>query len=351
MVGCTVDPPIEYETKHLRVGGETEYPLCKGDLDEYEEIIDRVETELGFEVAEPIKVFVYDDDAWWAGGIDNCDSDDALGCWKPSSRTIHATHWALEHELVHAVFGDTRAEPFFEEAISDMYGGMQTRFGTTAPSDNRGYSRRAMDEQTGRHFVRWLRDRWGEAKLGDLVRAPGSEFDDDFEVTYGMTIEAAETIYFDEAPWGYSSLYECTSPRLRHDAEATSWRETIDLDCAMNDETRSRGTAGMHVRRTFDVLEPGYHTITHTGDAMEIHRCSPERIEDAAGQDEHLYDDVPPSHASFPSGASRYYEGQQSLDLYMEAGVHEVDLAIYGHGSGSIAIEVFATLGPHPVAG
>ena len=345
--GCSPEPPpIEYETPHLRIGSELDAPLCTGDLVRLEQLIENIEDDLHLEMTEPVTAYIWSDETWWAGAYRHC-SVDAAGCYYPTTHTIHTMYHVLTHELVHAVSRGNESGYFFEEGIANLYGGRQSEFGDTSPSDNIGLSGGTIDRRTTDHFVRWLYERWGADKLGDLVRANGTGAKA-FERSYGMTVEAAEELYFEEAPFHYTSLDSCDgAPILQDPSETNHWQQEISLDCPSGDDTRTSGI-GMIVHRTFEVSEPGYYTFHHDGDWFDIYRCSPVRIEEAILPGSHLTDDVPPEHAGFPDSRHRHYEGQPSWTLYMEAGTHDIGVGLLGHDVGTVSLEISPALGPHP---
>lgn len=347
-LGCSEPrPPIEYETEHLRIGSTLEAPLCEGDLARFESLIDDIESELNLEMKEKATLYIWDEESWWSGANSACRSK-TYGCYDQINHTIDTTTLALEHEIVHAVVGGDNVGIFFEEAIAEVYSGEQSQFGETAPSANVDISRREdMDYKTANHFLRWLREKWGGEKIGELLRSSSSG-SKAFKKVYGMTIEEAELLYYEESPYHYTSLYSCEGASLRQAPSMDHWQEEIPLDCPSGDDTHAAGI-GMQVHRTFEISEAGHYTVQHDGYWFDIYRCSPTRVEDAFHLNTHLYDDVPPEHDSFPSAADRHYEGKSSWSLYMEAGLHDIGVGILGHDVGTVTLEISPTLGPYPV--
>lgn len=348
-LGCSLDPelPIEYETEHLRIGSELDEPLCNGDLVRYEQMISTIEGELMLDMTEQATVYLYTEETWWSGTNEVC-GDDTLGCYSVNKHTIFAVMRSLEHEIVHAVAGENMVGEFFDQAIAEIYSENQTQFGRTAPSASIDLSGKIVDHYSANHFVRWLRERWGGERLGEILHEDGSG-SEAFEKVYGMAVSEAEELYFEEAPYQYSSLYSCDGLSLSPvQPDQSKWREEIALDCPAGDDTRTSGI-GMIVHRTFDVPEPGYYTIHHDGYWFDIYRCSPERIEEGVPPARYLHEDVPPEHGGFPSGAYRHYEGQTTWDLYMEAGKHDIGVGLLGHETGTVTLEISPTLGPHPL--
>jgi hypothetical protein len=341
---CQSELPIEYETEHLRIGTDLDHPLCQGDLVALEQIIGRIEDELSIEMPGTATVYVWDVLRWSPESTGYCRRD-TFGCTNTKSLTIWTSTVALEHELVHAVIGETSLAPFFNEGLADVYSGRQTRFGHTRPSANEGTSGRTADRGTGRHFVRWLRERWGSEPLGRLVRAGDRTFGS-FEAIYGMSVEAAEALYFEDAPLGYPAMYICDSQGLAEAPSGRGWRDDVALDCSLGVDTRVAGI-GMKTHRSFAVQESGYYTINIDADWFDIFRCGDPRIEAVASSSDHL-DDAPVHHASYPSGSSRHYFGRGAHDLYLHVGVHDIAIGLLGHEHGLARIAIEPALGAQP---
>jgi hypothetical protein len=342
-VGCQPELPNQYETEHLRISTVADYPLCKGDLVALEDLVHRVEQELAVEMKGVTTVYMWDDETWYDGPNENC-PDMTIGCFKYHNSTVWTSRFALEHEIVHAVIGRRGVAPFFEEALADIYRGDQTRFGGSAPTANREKTTQTTDRGTGGHFVRWLRERWGTQRLAQLVNA-GQTFKN-FESVYGMSLEAAEALYFNEAPYGYSAMYACQSPEIVWTSEGLGWAEEIILDCAEGEDVRSHGGA-IGVERTFLVREAGLYTFDTNAYWFELYRCSAPRIEDPPHPLDYL-EDAPAHHTSYPSGASRFYIEQPRRDLYLEAGLHNISFGLFGYDGGSVRLAITPALGPRP---
>lgn len=344
VTGCGSELPIQYETEHLRIATDFDHPLCKGDLVALERIISTVEDELSVKMKRVTTVYVWDDDHWHFGPNENC-SATALGCINYSTSTIWTSREMLEHELVHAVVATPSLAPFFDEAIADVYAGRQARFGDTAPTANAGTSWLTADRQVGRHFIRWLREQWGAEALGELTRAGGDSFKA-FRSVYGVSIEAAEALYFEEAPYGYPSMYGCDGPRLTEQSAGVAWADVLDLDCGAGEDTRVGGI-GMSVHRTFVVTEPGFYTFNLDADWFDIFRCSGPRVDQAPLPGE-AWEDAPLHHSAFPSGGYQHYYGRTVRDLYLEAGTHDINIGLLGHDQGTARIAIWPSSGAQP---
>jgi hypothetical protein len=341
--GCGAELPNQYETAHLRIHTDSDYPLCKGDLLALEDLVHRVEQELAVEMKGVSTIYMWHDETWFGGPHENCPANTG-GCINPMKSTVWTSRSSLEHEIVHAVVGRNKVSPFFDEALADIYRGDQTRFGRSAPSANEGKSDVTVDRGTGRHFVRWLRERWGAQRLAQLVNA-GRTFKN-FESVYGMSLEAAEELYFNEAPYGYPAMYACQSPEIVWTSDGLGWAEEIVLDCAEGEDVRSHGGA-IGVERTFLIREAGLYTFDTNAYWFELYRCSGPRIEDPPHPLDYL-EDAPAHHTSYPSGASRFYIEQPRRDLYLEAGLHNISFGLFGYDGGSVRLAITPALGPRP---
>lgn len=345
--GCAEpELPIRYETEHLRIGTEPgDAPLCQGDLVALERQIASIEDELEFELSEVYTVYIWSDETWWAEAIDSCDGEASFGCTRQWQATIWTNRRALQHEIVHAVIGRSSLHPFFKEGLAQLYGGEQTRFGSSAPSANADADDDTADIRTATHFLRWLRERWGSHRLARLAHGDQDGFSE-FHSIYGMSMEDAEQLYFAEAPYAYSSLDDCQGPELASATSVDGWADTITLDCEAGADTRSSG-AGILVHRTLVVSEPGYYSLSTDGDWLDVYRCG-DRFELPA-PDLGL-DEVPPSHATFPDPAYRHLAGDEVHHLYFEAGRHDLGVGVLGHGEGLANVAIWPTIAPTPGA-
>ncbi|KIG18333.1 hypothetical protein DB30_01442 [Enhygromyxa salina] len=323
-------------------------PLCAGDLLAFEAILGRIEDDLGFSVEEKVSVSIWPEETWETAREHYCPADPRIiGCTSADGTVIHTTRYALEHELVHAPI--PYFVPFFVEGLADVYGGELTRFGVTAPADNLGLSALNVDRRTARHFVRWLRETWGTAKLGELVRL-GKHADKRFADVYGLDFAAAEAMYFAEAPYGYPSLDTCDGAPLDFMDDLGGWRTIVDIDCDTKEDVRARGTALM-VERTFVIPAAGYYSVSSNAFGIFLSRCATGPLEEAIRADAFLGVDVPPSYWGDIDEEFHFYEGGPILDLYFEAGKHEIGLALLGYDGGEVNLAIWPSLGPRPVEG
>jgi hypothetical protein len=334
LAACQQDTPlpITYQTEHLDIGVDLDHPLCRGDLDALERIIFKVQDELEVEMDGVTTVYVWDDERWWSGPNQNCHEDAALGCFELAIGTISTSYEALNHELVHATMGFRGVHPFFDESVADIYAGDQTRFGNSLPSDSAGTDQYGIDHATGRHFVRWLRERWGVHRLAQLLASGESTFEN-FGGVYGLPLSEAEAMYVDDAPFGYPSLNACTAATLAgHASQASTWAAQLRLDCDADSDTRVAGD-GMIVHRTFTIVTPGLYSISTDAEWFDIFRCSDARADEPQSGDN--LKDAPAHHAGYPSGAYRRYDGGGEVHaLELEAGTHDIGVGLLGHGSG-----------------
>jgi hypothetical protein len=349
ILGCSypTDLPITYWTTHLRIGVEPHEPLCLGDLLALERQIAWIEDELELELEKTHTIYLWSDESWEQGAINNCTSEHALGCIAHTRRKIWTSRGALEHEVAHAVVGWSKLHDFFDEGLADVYAGRQTQFGFTAPSNNINGKRWTTDVRTAAHFLRWLREREGPRKLGRLVESRTDGFEG-FQAVYGMTIEEAEQLYFEEAPYAYPAFDECSGPDLLASEFIDGWIDQVSLDCATGEDTRSSGI-GIIVHRTLTIPEAGYYSVSTDGEWFDIFRCSGRVGADVPAPDPDWFtEDVPPSHAGYPSPAFRQYLGGEVHHLYFEVGRHDIGVGILGHDSGVVNVAIWPALAATP---
>ncbi|PRQ06856.1 hypothetical protein [Enhygromyxa salina] len=351
LVACDSGPalPLSYETEHLRIHTDPDVPLCAGDLVAFEAIIDRIEDDLGFSIEEKVSVSIWPEEAWKNAREHYCPTDPrVIGCTSSDGTVIHTTRPALEHELAHAPI--PYLAPFFAEGLADVYSGVQlTRFGFTAPADNLAISAVEVDQRTARHFVRWLRETWGTAKLGELVRL-GKHADKRFADVYGLSFAEAEAMYFAEAPYGYPSLNTCDGTPLDFMDDLGGWRTDIDIDCDTGKDVHTYGTSLM-VERTFVIPAAGYYSVSSNADGILLSRCATGPLEEAIRSSTFLGEDVPPSYAGEIDEEFHYYEGGSIVDLHFEAGKHEIGLGLFGYQGREVNLAIWPSLGPQPVEG
>lgn len=350
LVACEGDPmPVSYETEHLRIGTNLEHPLCAGDLVAYEQIIRRVDDELGLTMKSKVSVWIYSKETWPDVRAKHCGSERrSLGCMSYRDDAIYTTWSSVEHELVHAAIPIENLTPFFAEGLADVYGGDQTRFGLTAPADSLDLSGADMDRWTARHFVMWLRETWGSAKLGELARL-GKSAGKRFEKVYGLSFAEAQEMYFAQAPWGYPGLYTCGGASLDYVDEIGGWRAVVALDCDAGEDVRVAGI-GRRTSRTFVIPVAGHYSVSTDAAALSLRRCVTGPTEEPVRPAEHEDDDVPPSDAAeLWTEMFAFYEGGTILDLYFEPGTHQIELFLVGYDEGEVNLSIWPTLGPRPV--
>lgn len=351
LAACEGDPlPITYETEHLRIGTDLEHPLCAGDLVAYEQIISRVEDELGLTMKSTFTVSIWSDEAWQAVRKEYCGSDPrTLGCTSYRDNAIYTSWSAVEHEVVHAATPITNLTPFFAEGLADVYSGAQTRFGLTAPADSLDLSSEDVARGTARHFVMWLRETWGDAKLGELAKlgkSAGSRFED----VYGLSFAEAQEMYFANAPWGYPGIYTCGGAPLEFVDEFGGWQSEIAFDCDNGQDVRAYGI-GLSIQRTFVIPVAGHYSVSTDAGAILLSRCATGPIEEPLRDGVFRDDDVPPSYAGYPSEDAVFHEGGSIVDLYFEAGKHQITVLIMGYEPDEVNLSIWPTLGPRPVEG
>jgi hypothetical protein len=339
--------PISYETEHLRIGTHPDITLCAGDLIAFEEVFQRVEDDFGLSPDSKISVSIWSDEAWATVAASYCSGPSVLGCFYPHNASIFTSWFAVGHELAHAAIAVPGIPPFFDEALADVYGGRQTRFGVTAPSDSLELSADDMNRATARHFVMWLRATYGVAKLGELVRS-GKAANRRFAEIYGLSFAEAEAKYFAEAPYGYPRLDTCNAAPLGFDGDFGGWRTDIEVDCATGKDIHYHGV-GPVVRRSFDIPLAGHYTISTDVDLIMLSRCATGPIDEPHRFEDFFHDDVPPSYAGEISEHFRVYEGGTLVDLYFEEGKHEIGLLLIGFDASEASLAIWPTIGPVPI--
>lgn len=351
LAACESDLPTSYETEHLLIETDLEHPLCAGDLVAFEATLRRVEDDLDLPMTSKFSVSIYAAETWKAAARKkHCGSDPRLlGCTSHAESAIYTTWFAVEHELVHAAIPIPNLTTFFAEGLADVYSGNETRFGFTAPADNLGLSSLFVDRRTAAHFVRWLRETWGSAKLGELARL-GKHADERFEDVYGLSFADAQAMYFAEAPWGYPGLDTCSGEPLDFTDDLGGWRAVVAFDCSAGEDVRVAGI-GMMVQRTFVIPVAGHYSVSTDADALILSRCATGPIEAPIRSNEFLGEDVPPSYGSELTADFAYYEGGAVLDLYFEAGKHEIGLLLLGYGEDEAKLSIWPSMGPRPVEG
>lgn len=316
-LACEGPLPIEYETQHLRIGTSLDYPLCAGNLAGYEQVIQKVESELGIAAPKKAEVYIWDQDSWFQSGIGHCHAPHLGGCTNQSANTVYTSVDSLEHELVHLVLRNPQLDDFFDEGIAEAYSGMQTRFGESLPSSNAGTSWETMDWLTAPHFIRWLREHWGDSKLRQLAKTRGSTFEA-FEDVYGLPLRSAERLYLREAPAGYAQLGGCPNDELVFDEYALRWYAPIILDCEVEDTLG--GPGGLRTDRSLVIEEAGTYSLSTDAAWLLVGGCSEGAIASIEPQSELLERDVPPDYATYPNPARRWFEGDTVHDVHLLPG-------------------------------
>ena len=97
---CTPDFDTHYSTTHLEIETNFEDPLCEGDLQRWDALVDHLETQLQVELEPGLELYLWDEVDWPYGRW--CQSW-AVGCYSAIQHRIWSTIYAADHELVHAV--------------------------------------------------------------------------------------------------------------------------------------------------------------------------------------------------------------------------------------------------------
>lgn len=349
VVSCGDPIPIQHETEHLRIGSAADHPICEGDLAHYERLIVTTESEMGVDLDHKIEVYLWGDEQWPGQADQRCGGALYRGCYKHDSDVIYTSEYALPHEIIHAVIGEPKLQVFFDEGIAEMYAGRQTRFAISAPSSHEGEYKtpEVYDLLTAAHFVHWLRDKWGGERLGELARLKGAAFSD-FEVVYGISFDAAEQLYFEEAPAAFPALHACDAPSMDFISATQTWSAEVELDCVNDEETRASGS-GLFVSRTFKINDPGPYYFHADRGGVQVALCIETPVEELPDEiDELIDEDVPYIHASYPSEAVRFFRGGEFHPVDLRAGLYLMRVHLEGFAGGMVQVDVWPRKGEHP---
>lgn len=332
-------PEIRYETEHLRIGTTFDAPLCRGDLEHYEQVIANTEQLLATTVNQAVEVYLWNHlESTTSPGW--CSSSSANGCFEDG--IVYADHSSIDHELVHAVVA-TFAEPtrFWNEGAAEALQSAPTVFGSSAPVDNLDLVAPQLSYSTAGHFSRWLLETYGLDRYRELLRAPGSSREA-FESTYGMSVEDAQEQYLAEAPHSYGALLSCDHPDLPQTGEHR-WSEAVEVDCSSPD-VRSVPT-GMGVYRVLTISERGFYELSTTAEAGVIKSCYDEERKTPISHGDPDYGDVPPASGGF----AQLFAGEGGKPvLELVPGRYEIAVGHAGHEPRSAELEVRAAPGPVP---
>ena len=346
-VASCESPPlaVDYWTEHLRIGTDLDYPLCQGDLDSYERTIATMEDELGVELRSTVDVYLWSHDSWSSQGVEGC-SREVLGCYDYEDRAVHASTQSLEHELAHAVIDNPYLDVYFSEGIANMYAGDVTLFGVTGPSANIHANADNYDLEGATHFARWLRDRWGAYKLGELAKRHGSGFDN-FEEVYGVSLSVAESLYFEDSPAIYPSIYSCDAPEIPTRDLPVGWAAEVDIDCGRGDTYGA--PIGLYTHRTLVVREDGRYSFVTNGGLINAFRCAEGQVAEYPSQAELANEDIPPEYAGYPQSAYRYFAGHEVHTVELRRGRYNLAVGIEGFEPSTVTVAAWPALGSGPV--
>ncbi len=155
VVGFACDlPPIEYETEHLRIGTDSDEPICAGTLDELEARVRVVEDVLEVRVEEKLELYLFE------GGVTGWCSEAAAGCYSRREKRVYTPLEHAGHEIVHAAVHQTigGSDALFNEGFAVDLTGANSGFPGTYPGSNLGLSSPEVSRPTAGHFMRWLRE-------------------------------------------------------------------------------------------------------------------------------------------------------------------------------------------------
>lgn len=330
---CTPD----YETEHLRINTHFDAPLCAGNLEWYERMIDQTEQSIGHDLRAPLELELWSSKSWDEGeSRHQCGRSEPQGCYEARTHTIQARfdRSVIAHEIVHAFTPrPTSADRMFEEGLSEALTRM-TRFGRGRPA--LATQSGDVDYVSAGHFVRWLAETRGSACLRAVLAVAHADVEATFAESCGSSLDAAIDEYTQTAPWTFPSLLGCDleAEQVHELAPDQPLALTVEIDCA-NPSTHST-SAGMHVSHIVRVTAAGNYLSWTNASALTFRRCST-AIEPTPPDSTISDDGVPPASTGLQRafagdrvGALRLDAGDYLVGVTMDswAGVHEVDVRI-----------------------
>jgi hypothetical protein len=299
-------PEFRYETAHLRIATDFDEPLCRGDLDHYESVINTLETVLDTTVDERTDVYLWD---LTMAQPDWCSLEYVVGCYQDG--VVYADQTSVDHELVHVVVASIGSPAaFWNEGAAASLQSDRTYLGTSKPSDNLDLESPYLSYATAGHFSRWLFETYGVELYRALLRAPGSARQA-FEQTYEMTVEQAQDLYFAQPPYSYGAFMGCDNPELPQVGEM-QWSETIDIHC--DKPHVYGGPLGMFTSRVLTITERADYTFSTTAESGVIAACRDVDLESRPVEGDPALGDVPPYANHYL--ALRPFEGDGELTTF-----------------------------------
>lgn len=332
---CEQLPDFRYQTEHLHVATDFDEPLCRGDLDHYELLISTLESQLGTTLDKQVDVYLWDPLAW-SPSPGWCSSETASGCY--GQATIHSSLDSVDHELVHAVAeGLGSPAPFWSEGAAEALQSDRTFFNNSLPLDNVDLDTSTLSYQTAGHFSRWLLETYGQERYRELLRSRGSARSA-FAATYSMSLEDAQSLYVQEAPYSYDALVTCEHPELER-LDPTRWAESIEVNCEAK-HVRG-GPRGMGAFRVLTVEQRATYALFTDASIATIARCRDLVLDTEPVADDPAYGDVPPTTPEFVTQYVQLFAvGGETTVLDLVPGRYEILVGFPDFEPGDVTVSV-----------
>jgi hypothetical protein len=336
-VGCSPHWDTSYVTENFEIETVFSDPLCEGDLQRWDQLVEGLENNLNVALAPGLGISLWDESSWPDGRW--CPKR-AVGCYSHRAHHIYATFWSLEHELVHAVAQGALGmnEPFFAEGAAEALQSAPTRFGATLPTSNIGLRTLEVDRITAGHFVRWLWETYGAQSVRELLASKGNE--KAFAQVYGVSLASVEARYLEEAPWSYPPMFVHAVPSVPMTGDRL-WEESVVLDCASSDAYGRVG--GMATIRTLIIETSGYYGVWTSADGLSVSQRQHAIIASEAEALAQIAGDV-------PAGTPRWLKGGEVHVLELAPGEYEIWITDFDRDLGQAEIAIWAHQGPIPTS-
>jgi hypothetical protein len=230
------DSPVRYQTKYVDVAPSFSQSVCRGTLDELDRHVELLEQLLEIEAPARIRWDWVNEHA--EGSLDSEDRcewcNDCNACYRGDD-DIYGGLDSVLHEITHAMVIPSwgRSDVLFNEGIAEGLEGthvVMPYWPSYRPTD---YA----SEFPAPHFVRWLLERDGPAKLRELFapRLGGSSTKEEVfaavEEVYGVSFEDLEAEYFATAAAVYPAPGLCDGlVHIPWNGDRWELRTTADCD-------------------------------------------------------------------------------------------------------------------------